>query len=304
MDSTESNEYTSTVKHVTWVGFIVNALLAAIKIICGIWGRSEALVADGIHSLSDFITDIIVIVFVGLAHRRADTSHPYGYGKYEVFATLLIAVALLLVALGIGYNGIDSIIASLDGEPLVQPSSIALWVAVASIAGKEWLFHYTIGYGKRLRSGSLIANAWHHRTDAMSSIATLLGVGGAIVLGPDWAILDPLASVIISIFIAFSAIKIGSPAIKELLDGSLAPDMVDDIRNIIVATPGVKRFHRLRTRQNGKTIIVDFHIKVNPFITVIAAHDIATRIENSIRARFGEDTIINIHIEPYSSSME
>lgn len=286
-------------RRVTWLGFAVNAALAAIKIIGGVIGRSDALFADGIHSLSDFFTDIIVIVFVGLAHRRADNQHPYGYGKYEVLATLFVALALVVVGLGIGYGGLQTIVDSLDGEVLAVPSMLTLWIAVISIVSKEWLFQITSRTGKRIKSGALIANAWHHRTDAFSSIATVLGIGGAIFLGSEWTILDPIASVVISVFIVFSAYKIGKPAVMELLESALPAEMLDEIRNIIVSTSGVKAFHRLRTRQNGNTIIVDFHIKVDPYITLLAAHDIATSIECDIRHRYGESTIVNIHVEPY-----
>jgi cation diffusion facilitator family transporter len=299
LNTIEDKQIVSIARRITWIGFVVNAILATSKIVGGLYGNSDALFADGIHSLSDFATDIIVIVFIGLAHRRADNQHPYGYGKYEVLATLLVAMALVVVGLGIGYNGVDAIVGSFHGEPLVKPTMITLWIAMISILSKEWLYQLTARTGKRLKSGALIANAWHHRTDALSSVATVLGIGGAIFLGEDWLILDPIATVIISLFIIVSAYSIGKPAIMELLESALPIDMIDEIRNIIVATDGVKSYHHLRTRQNGNTIIIDFHIKVDPDITLRAAHDIATNIEREIRARYGENTIVNSHVEPY-----
>jgi cation diffusion facilitator family transporter len=299
LNTIEDKQIVSIARRITWIGFVVNAILATSKIVGGLYGKSDALFADGIHSLSDFATDIIVIVFIGLAHRRADNQHPYGYGKYEVLATLLVAMALVVVGLGIGYNGVDAIVGSFHGEPLVKPTMITLWIAMISILSKEWLYQLTARTGKRLKSGALIANAWHHRTDALSSVATVLGIGGAIFLGEDWLILDPIATVIISLFIIVSAYSIGKPAIMELLESALPIDMIDEIRNIIVATVGVKSYHHLRTRQNGNTIIIDFHIKVDPDITLRAAHDIATNIEREIRARYGENTIVNSHVEPY-----
>ncbi len=299
LNTIEDKQIVRIARRITWIGFAVNAILAGTKILGGLFGQSDALFADGIHSLSDFATDIIVIIFIGIAHRRADNQHPYGYGKYEVLATLLVAMALAVVGLGIGYNGIDSIVMSLHGEQLVKPTMITLWIAIVSILSKEWLYQLTVKTGKRIKSGALIANAWHHRTDALSSVATVIGIGGAIFLGSDWLILDPIATVIISLFIVVSAYSIGKPAIMELLESALPIDMIDEIRNIIVATEGVKSYHHLRTRQNGNTIIIDFHIKVDPDITLRAAHDIATNIEREIRTRYGQNTIVNSHVEPY-----
>ena len=222
----KTKAYLHTIRRVTLVGFWVNAVLMVLKIIFGIIGHSDALVADGVHSLSDFATDAIVLVFVGIAYKSADSSHPYGHGKFETFASLLIAVVLLGVAAGIGIAGAGSIMSSMRGATLPRPDIFTIIVALASIGSKEYLYRYTIHAGKRINSSSLIANAWHHRSDAISSIATLIGVSAAYFLGSQWRILDPVASIIIAVFIAVSAIQIALPSVNELLERSLPPDQV------------------------------------------------------------------------------
>lgn len=288
-----------TIRHVTWVGFWVNAILMVLKIAFGLYGHSDALVADGIHSLSDFATDLIVLVFVGIAYKSADSEHPYGHGKFETFASLLIALILLVVAIGIGISGVKSISASIRGETLPRPDVWTLIVALLSIASKEYLFRYTVRIGKKINSGALIANVWHHRSDAISSIATLVGVSASFFLGEGWRILDPIASILIAIFIALSAIQIALPSINELLEKSLPPDQVKRAEEVIAGVPGVMAFHRLRTRRNGHSSIIDTHIKVNPLINVAEGHEIASAAERALRKEFGEDIITNIHVEPF-----
>lgn len=287
------------IRHVTWVGFWVNAVLMVIKIAIGYYGHSDALVADGVHSLSDFATDLIVLVFVSIAYKGADSRHPYGHGKFETFASLLIALILLAVAVGIGISGVKTISAAMGGEILPRPDLWTLIVALISIGGKEYLFRYTIHVGKRIDSGALIANALHHRSDAISSIATLVGVSASYFLGEHWRILDPIASILIAVFIALSAVKIALPSINELLEKSLPPDKVMLAEQIIASVPGVKTFHRLRTRRNGHSSIIDCHIKVDPEINVAEGHEIATSVEKALRRDFGDDIITNIHVEPY-----
>jgi cation diffusion facilitator family transporter len=257
------------------------------------------MIADGVHSFSDFITDIIVIAFVGISHKKADANYQYGHGKYETFATMLISMALAAVAIMLFIEGAHKVWQTLNGEILPRPGYIALVAAVVSIVVKEWLFRYTLRHGKRIKSSSVIANAWHHRSDAYSSAATLLGIAGAMFFGDHWRILDPLAAMLVSVFIVIVALRIGLPSVRELLDASLSGDIVDEMRNIIYTTPGVKAFHHFRSRRNGNRIIVDAHIKVDPQITVEAGHIIASNVEAGIRNEYGADTIINIHIEPY-----
>lgn len=288
-----------TIRRVTWVGFWVNAALMMLKVAIGLYGHSDALVADGIHSLSDFATDLIVLVFVGIAYKGADAGHPYGHGKFETFASLLIGVVLLGVAVGLGVGGVKAIASALDGETLPRPDVWTIVVAVAAIASKEWLYRYTVNAGRRVDSSALVANAAHHRSDAVSSVATLVGVSAAYFLGEQWRILDPIAAILIAVFIAISAVQIAAPSINELLERSLPSDEVGKVEQVIATTPGVRGCHRLRTRRNGHSYIFDMHILVDPDITVTQGHNIATEVEERLRALYGQDIIASVHVEPY-----
>lgn len=292
----------SIIRKVTLVGFWINALLVVLKLFFGYWGHSDALVADGYHSLSDFITDFIVLIFVGMAYKRADRDHPYGHGKYETIASVMIGFILFIVALMIGWEGIMSIYRSLNGEILPRPDILTLVIAAVSIAAKEFCFRYTMVYGKRLDSSALKANAWHHRSDAMSSVATLIGISFAYFLGEHWRILDPIAAVVVAFFISISAIQIAKPSLNELLEVSLPKQQIKEIGKIINGIPGVKKFHNLRSRKNGHFYIVDLNIHVDPDITVRAAHEIASDVERSLKKHFGDDMIIYVHIEPDNES--
>lgn len=291
---------TRIARHVTWVGFWVNAALAVLKVLAGIFGRSSAMVADGVHSFSDFISDIIVIVFVGLSNRKADPGHQYGHGKYETFATMLLAAILATVGIAFLVDGIEQTVAAFQGARLERPTWLALGMAIASILSKEWLYRYTRRAGERIDSAVVVANAWHHRSDAMSSLATLVGIGGAMFFGVQWRVLDPIAAMVVSVFILIVAFQIGTPAIKELLEAALPAEIVSECYGIIGNTPGVEAFHRFASRRNGKRMITDFHIKVNPDITVRDAHSIATEVEHRLKARFGRNMSVNIHVEPYA----
>lgn len=289
-------------RKVTWVGFFVNALLGAAKVIAGILGRSGALVADGVHSFSDFITDLIVIIMIGISRRNPNSNYHYGYGKYETFATMLIALLLILVGLGIFADGVSDIIDAFKGIEPPKPTMLALAMCVISILSKEWLYHYTRRAGEKINSASIIANAWHHRSDAFSSVATLLGIAGAMFLGAKWRILDPIAMIVVAGFIVLVGIQLGMPAVKELLEVSLPQNLVDKITEIIRSTPGVNDFHHLRTRRNGSTLVIDMHLKVNPQLTVEAAHTIATEVEQRImKAMAPARVFVTTHIEPYQS---
>lgn len=304
MASDTTSRYTDSqvvgiARHVTWVGFGVNAILAALKIIAGIVGRSSAMIADGIHSLTDFVTDLIVIVMIGVSRWKANKVYQYGYGKYETFATLLIGVALGFVAIALFWDGLKTVLDALKGNDPPQPRMIALWMALISIASKEWLFRYTRRWGQRIGSTAVIANAWHHRSDAISSVATLVGVAGAIFFGPDWRILDPVAAMLVSIFIAVSSVDIARPAVRELLEVALPPDVTEPLHRAIRNTPGVVTYHHFRSRRNGPRLIIDVHIKVDPDISVSDGHAIASEVERQLKNGFGHYMITNIHVEPY-----
>lgn len=298
----ENDERIKQIRNVTLQGSFINFILTIGKIIAGVVGHSTAMVADGIHSLSDFITDIIVIVFIKVSGKEKDKDHQYGHGKFETFATMLISFALILVGFGILITGVNKIISSLKGEIIEQPGFIALYAAIFSIVFKEGLFWYTKIEGKKLNSQAMIANAWHHRSDAFSSIGTALGISGAILLGENWRILDPIAGVIVSFFILKVAWDIAKPSIDELLDSSLPEETVNELEQIIIKTRGVEFFHNLKTRKIGENISVEVHIKVDKSMTVEVSHQIATEIEVTIRQRFGERSHVIVHVEPFTNN--
>lgn len=286
-------------KKVTLVGFWVNALLSAFKIIAGIIGSSSAMLADGIHSLSDFLTDIVVIIGLKLTEKPEDDCHNYGHDKYETLATVVISIFLAVVGFNILRIGIIHIIDEINGFSIAKPKWIALIAAFVSITFKELLYRYTALVGERINSPAVIANAWHHRSDALSSICTFIGIGGAIVLGSKWTILDPIASILVSFLIFKVAIDILIPAINELMEASLCKEDIIIIKATIEKCSDIKSFHKLRTRKIGTKNAVEFHALVNPDMDITAAHDIATTLENQIKNALGGDSIVTIHIEPY-----
>lgn len=286
------------IQNVTLWGALVNLILTGLKLLAGLFGHSAAMVADGLHSLSDLLSDAVVLIFTHISSKGKDRDHAFGHGKFETFATLIVSVMLVIVGAGLMKQGVTSIICILRGETIPSPGYIALVAAAVSILAKEILFRVTSKVGRTLNSPIVIANAWHHRSDAMSSIGSLVGIGGALLLGNKWTILDPLASCFISIAIIVVATKMGLPSISELLEASLPKDIEDDIRSIASAIPGVRNIHELKTRRNGMSYIIDAHILVDPTISVVASHDIATMVENALTQKFGMETQINIHVEP------
>ena len=290
---------TRKAQKVTWTGFFVNLLLSLGKLAAGIFGHSTAMIADAVHSFSDSGTDIVVLGFVRVSEKESDKNHRYGHGKFETFATLVISIALLIVGIGICWSGIQNILKSFSGEQLIKPSNLALIAAFLSIITKEWLYQYTLRVGKSINNQAVIANAWHHRSDALSSIGTLVGVGGAIFLGEKWRILDPLAGVVVSFFIMQIAVKIGLPSAKELMEAALPDEIENEIINIVNNTPGVKDSHRLKTRKIGNAYAIDIHIKMDGDMSLKESHDIATLVEQKLFMKFGNQTHINIHMEPY-----
>lgn len=295
MDSREKAIY-----RVTLIGTAVNALLIVLKFLAGIFGRSSAMVADAVHSLSDFITDVIVLVFVRIAGKPRDKSHEYGHGKFETLATLIIGLILIVAGGGLMLNGVEHVLRSLNGEELERPTFIALAVALVSIISKEWLYRFTVSRGRALNSQAVTANAWHHRSDAVSSAGTLLGIAGAMFFGPRWRILDPVAAIVVSLFIIKSGYDIMKPCIAELLEASLPEEQEKEILRIVGAVPGIKNVHNLRTRRIGNDIAIDLHAKMDGRMSLSQAHAKATAAENALRDVFGKGSIINIHMEPLS----
>ncbi|WP_370756825.1 cation diffusion facilitator family transporter [Coprobacter secundus] len=284
---------------VTFIGSAVNFLLLVFKFVAGIVGNSAAMIADAVHSLSDFITDIIVVLCVHLSGKPQDKEHDYGHGKYETMATVIVGAVLLLVGLGIMKNGAVSIWKFLHGEILPEPGILALIAALASIVLKELLFRYTAVEGKKLNSDAMIANAWHHRSDAFSSIGTAVGIGGAILLGDKWRVLDPVAAVIVSILIIQVSIKLIVPGLEELMEKSLPEKEEKNILEIILSFPEVSDPHHLRTRRIGNYCAIDVHVRMDKDMPLGEVHDITEGIESRLKGELGEKTIINIHVEPH-----
>lgn len=283
---------------VTWTGSIVNFALLVFKFVAGIVGHSAAMVADAVHSLSDFVTDIIVVAFVRISGKPEDEGHDYGHGKYETLATAIIALILFFVGIGIMFNGAKSVFDTINGKPLAAPSILALTVAALSILLKELLYRYTIHKAKGLNSQAMIANAWHHRSDAFSSIGTFIGIGGAICLGEQWRILDPLAAIVVSIFIMRVAVQLLKPCVDELLERSLPAETENIILEIIRSFPEVSEPHHLRTRRIGNRLAIEVHIRMNGNTPLAEAHSLASEVEKRLKYEFGKDTHIGIHMEP------
>lgn len=283
---------------ITIIGSIVNFVLLVFKFIAGFIGHSSAMIADAVHSLSDFVTDIIVIVFVRISGKPQDESHDYGHGKYETLATAIIGAALMTVGIGILVNSVTGIIYAFNGNILEAPSILALIAAAISIVSKEMLYQYTVFKGRRLNSKAVIANAWHHRSDAFSSIGTLIGIAGAIFLGEKWRVLDPIAALIVSTFIIKVAIDLIKPCIDELLEKSLSNEVEGKILSIIQSFSEVKSPHHLRTRRIGNNIAIEIHIRMDGAMSLKDAHEITKNIEAALKEEFGKDTHIGIHMEP------
>lgn len=284
---------------VTIIGSIANAILVIFKFIAGIMANSAAMLADAVHSLSDFITDVIVLVFVKISNRPKDKSHDYGHGKFETLATLIIGVALLFVGVMIFYNGAIKIYECLWlGVRLESPGMLAFWAAIVSILVKEIVYQYTVRKGRRLNSQAVVANAWHHRSDALSSVGTALGIGGAIFLGERWRILDPIAAVVVSMFIIGMAMKLFIHSLNELLEKSLPDEVEDEIVAIAESFEMVKNVHDIRTRGIGSSIAVEMHVMMDGSLTLKETHDTTEAIEKKLRGKFGEKTHIAIHVEP------
>jgi cation diffusion facilitator family transporter len=272
--------------------------LLTLKFIAGILGHSSAMIADAVHSLSDFITDIIVIVFVRISAKPQDVSHDYGHGKYETIASFLVGLGLVAAATIIVVSGALKIASWLGGEELESPSWLALWAALLSIVSKEAIYRYTVIRGKRLASQALIANAWHHRSDALSSIGATIGIGGAILLGHRWTVLDPIASIVVGAILVKVAFDLLRNSMNELTECSLPEDTEKEIIDIVKNSPGVSEPHNLRTRRIGNRIAIELHIRMNGDISLREAHDRATEIELSMKKRFGNSTHVSLHMEP------
>ena len=286
------------IARVTVAGSVVNLLLVGLKAFAGMAGHSAAMVSDAVHSLSDFVTDIVVLVFVRVSARPQDEDHDYGHGKFETLATLLIGLALAAAAIGIVVGGAVKLARWLQGEDLPAPGKLALWAALVSIVVKELLFQYTRWKGRHLQSRALEANAWHHRSDALSSIGAAIGIGGAILLGDRWTVLDSLASIVVGAMLVKVAWDLLGPSFGELTDSSLPAETEQEMLDLITSVPGVEDPHNLRTRRIGNLIAAEVHIRLDGSQTLEEAHEKASEVERRFRERFGRESHIIVHMEP------
>lgn len=296
--STEAESRKRNIYRVTFIGFAVNLVLAAGKLAAGLLGRSGAMVADAVHSFSDSATDVIVVAFARISAKPKDTGHDYGHGKYETLATIVISLVLAGVGAGILSGAVRAIRTVLDGGMLPRPGAVALVAAMVSIVAKELLYRYTVRAGRTLDSPSVIANAWHHRSDALSSLGTLAGIGCAYFLGAKWRIADPIAALLVAVFIfkiAFDLIRTG---LDELLERSLPDDIEQEIVRIVAADPAVHDPHNLRTRRIGASIAIEVHVRMDGEMSVRRSHEVTVGIERRLRERFGAGTMIAVHVEP------
>lgn len=287
---------------VTLVGSAVNLLLTIFKFVAGIVGRSSAMTADAVHSLSDLMSDAVVLIFVRIAGKPQDDDHDYGHGKYETLGTIIVGIMLGLAGLWLMAQSAIAIIDHFNGQQLPRPTMLALVAALVSVACKEGLYQYTIRRERTIHSPALVVNAWHHRSDSLTSIAAIIGIAGSMFLGDSWRVLDPIAAIVVSGFVLRSAYTLSKPGLDELLEKSLPTSVKEEITRIVLDTPGVEAMHHLRTRHIGIDIAIECHIKVNPNITLYAAHEISTDVERRLRSKFGPHTHVAIHAEPLTQN--
>jgi len=288
----------SEIYRVTFVGFVINVILTIFKYIAGITGRSAAMIADATHSLSDLVSDIIVLIFVRIASKPVDENHHYGHGKFETFSTFIVGMILGFAGLGILWDAGMKIFQQIAGEIVLPPEPIALIAAAISIVIKEMVFWYTLLASRRHNSQILKANAWHHRTDALSSIATLLGIGGAMYFGGKWQILDPIAAALVSILVLRVAYKIVVPAVNDLLEKSLPPDERKEICRIIKSVEHIQNPHGLKTRRIGNHVAIEIHVCIDKNMTVEDSHELTLVVESKLKDKFGVETHVVIHVDP------
>ena len=291
-------EREKAIYQVTWAGSFVNFLLVIFKFIAGILGHSAAMIADAVHSLSDFATDIVVLIFTRISNKPQDKNHDYGHGKYETLATAIIGIVLFAVGASICWNGLQAIQTVWQGGRLPAPGMLAFAGAIISIVSKELIYRYTIHVGRKINSSAVIANAWHHRSDAFSSIGTAIGIGGAIVLGESWSVLDPMAAVVVSFFIMKVAVQLLKPCVDELTEKSLPDEIEKEICLIAENTPGVSAIHNLRTRRIGNHYAIEMHVRMDGHLTLYEAHAKASVLENKLKEKYGNETHVGINVEP------
>lgn len=293
-----SGESAHIIRRVVIIGCCVNCLLMVLKLCAGYLGHSEALVADGFHSLNDIVADIIMFVFVGISYRKADARYAYGYGKFGTFASLLMACLLIFISVMITIEGIESIIEYSKGAELQQPDIWTFIVILFVMACKEGLYRFYSYSGRKIDSRALIASAWHHRSDALASIATLIGVTSAHFFGPSFRVLDPIASLVIAVFIFIPAVRMLWPSFSELMDHSLPREDVRKVSDIVRNVKGVEGLNYLRSHRNGHHLVFDIGIFVSPSLTVAAASLISNKIKTEIEEAYCHHVVTSITTFP------
>lgn len=299
LNSQKMQERSKEIYKVTLVGSVVNVALLLFKFVAGILGHSAAMIADAVHSLSDFVTDAVVLVFIHISDKPRDKSHDYGHGKYETLAMTFIGMVLIVVAAGILFSGATRVKQWLEGESLEAPGMLALWAALLSILLKEAIYRYSMVKARELNSKAVEANAWHHRSDALSSLGTAVGIGGAIFLGQRWTVLDPLASCVVGVLIGKVAVNLLRNAFGDLLEHSLPEAVEEEMLQLVASLPDIVEPHNLRTRRIGNHYAIELHIRMAGDITLREAHDKASEVEALLRQRYGQDTHVAVHVEPF-----
>ncbi len=289
---TKAQENLAVAKRISVVSIFWNVILSVIKVIAGILGNSGAMIADGIHSISDVATTVLAYLGVKMAAKTADEDHPYGHEKIEPVMGKMLAIILFVTAGGIMYGGAKAIMSG-DVE---TPKGIAIYAAVLSIIIKEWMFHYTIKGARRINSGALKADAWHHRTDALSSVGSLVGISGAMM---GYPLLDPIAGVAIGLLVMKVAVDIYIQSVKELIDTAAAPEIVEALSKCILSIEGVKGIDDLKTRMHASRYYVDVEISVDGQLTLHDAHIIAEHVHHVIETDFDDVKHCMVHVNPY-----
>ncbi len=286
------------IRRAVTIGCVVNIILLLIKLIFGYCGHSDALVADGYHSLGDVGSDLVMLTFVGISFKKASDRFAYGYGKFETFASLVISGILIFVAVMVTKEAIESINGYLAGDVLPRPDIWTVFAIVFAITSKEFLYRFYRKVGKRTRCNALVSSAWHHRSDAFASVATLIGVSFAHFMGEEWRILDPCASLVIVIFIIIPAIRLFVPAFRELMEGSISRHDYEEAKEIVVSQDGVKDIECLRTRKSGPFLIFDANVKVDNSLSIEDGYRIACEIENALKQKFGKNIMVSVVTKP------
>lgn len=286
------------VRKVTLIGSAIDLLLGITKILVGLIAHSQALIADGIHSLSDLGTDLIVLYAAKQAHKEADENHPYGYGRIETLATVGLGITLITIAVGIAY---DAVLRLNDPDTLLQPGLLALAAATVSVIAKEWIYHYTIRVARRLGSDMLMANAWHSRSDAITSIVVVIGITGAMF---EYPYLDAVAAIAVSVMIVKIGVDLVRASSKELIDTALEPQEIDTIRKHISSVSGVRAMHMLRSRKSAGDAFIDVHVQVDPELSVSNGHQIAETVRQHLMDKVDKVTDVTVHIDPENDESE